>query len=71
MRARPPRPNRIGANPVAVKTSELTPRRGRLHNQGAAWNSPHVRPPYYNPGGQFSEYGKFSQRLLAESPGEG
>lgn len=37
-------PNRIGANPVSVKASELAPARGRLSNRGSAFG-PQPEPP--------------------------
>jgi hypothetical protein len=58
MRLRAHHPNRIGANPVAVKTTELTgPRKGRLSNSSGTPRFPQpgygptdVLPNYSNPG---------------------
>jgi len=55
MRPRAPHPNRIGSNPVAVKTREIAPRKGRLSNSTPRFPQPgygptDVLPNYSDPG---------------------
>lgn len=59
MRPRAPRPNRIGANPVAVKSHELAPRPGRLHNRGPQYIFP-------IPGGVYARGGRALPNYASE-----